>query len=62
MLRQNGVGSPAAEARRLVERFEWHCTPSTVAGSIFDFEGDESRQPGGLEVDDDVDIFRRCVK
>jgi hypothetical protein len=25
---------PAAEARRLVERFEWHYTPSTAVGSI----------------------------
>jgi DDE superfamily endonuclease len=26
---------PPAEARRLVERFEWHYTPSTAAGSIW---------------------------
>ena len=26
---------PAAEARRLVERFEWHYTPSTEAGSTW---------------------------
>jgi hypothetical protein len=36
---------PAAEARRLVERFEWHYTPSTAAGSIWRSPSSASYRP-----------------
>jgi hypothetical protein len=35
----------AAEARRLVDRFEWHYTPSTAAGSIWRSPNSASYRP-----------------
>jgi hypothetical protein len=39
---------PATDARRLVERFEWHCTPSTAVGSIWRNPNSASSPPNAL--------------
>ena len=41
---------PAAEARRLVERFEWHYTQSTAAGSIWPNPNSASCRPSASTV------------